>query len=221
MLIWLFWTLPGTAHRVLGRNRTAEGAADPGPPALAVLADPNRDVGRFQGLVHDGGQIVPDRVQVHSIFQPRRESGYGLVGVIPATVDGSARVARHQSSPSSARRRNHLAGESVVPRVQRRKLAHQLQRASVAGEPVEQDPAGGPGVLGARPLPGRHILTAGQNHRSPRSLPADARHRRPVQRSYAAGHAASLPYELRDAREPPSERWQYSRWQPAGACRIG
>jgi len=34
------------------------------------------------------------------------------------------------------------------------------------------------------------------------ALPADAR-RRPVQRSDAAGHAASLPYELRAAREPP------------------
>jgi hypothetical protein len=34
------------------------------------------------------------------------------------------------------------------------------------------------------------------------ALPADAR-RRPVQRSAAARHAVSLPYELRDAREPP------------------
>jgi hypothetical protein len=33
-------------------------------------------------------------------------------------------------------------------------------------------------------------------------LPADAR-RRPAQRSDAAGHTASLRYELRDAREPP------------------
>jgi hypothetical protein len=44
----------------------------------------------------------------------------------------------------------HLAGEGVVPRVQQRKLAHQLPDVSVAGEPVEQDPAGGPGVLGSR-----------------------------------------------------------------------
>jgi hypothetical protein len=85
--------------------------------------------------------------------------------------------------------------------VQQRKLAHQLPDVSVAGEPVEQDSAGGPGVLGSRPLPGGHIPTVGQNHRSPRGLPADAR--RPAQRSDAARHAASLPYELRDAREPP------------------
>jgi hypothetical protein len=68
----------------------------------------------------------------------------------------------------------------------------ELRDLSVAGEPVEQDPAGGPGVLAGRPLPGGHIPTAGQNHRSPRGLPADAR-RRPVKRSDAAGHDSSLP----------------------------
>jgi hypothetical protein len=35
-----------------------------------------------------------------------------------------------------------LAGEGVVPRVQRRKLAYQPKDVSVAGKPVEQDPAG-------------------------------------------------------------------------------
>jgi hypothetical protein len=33
--------------------------------------------------------------------------------------------------------------------VQGRKLAHQLDDVSAAGEPVEQDPTGGHGVLGA------------------------------------------------------------------------
>jgi hypothetical protein len=33
----------------------------------------------------------------------------------------------------------HLAGEGVVSRVQRRKSAHQLEDVSVAGEPVAQD----------------------------------------------------------------------------------
>jgi hypothetical protein len=47
----------------------------------------------------------------------------------------------------------HLAGEGVIPRVQRGKLAHQLDDVSVAGEPVEQDTAGGHGVLGGGPLP--------------------------------------------------------------------
>ena len=64
----------------------------------------------------------------------------------------------------------HLAGEGVVRRVQRRKLAHQLEDVSVAGEPVEQDTTGGHGVLGGGPLPGRHITTVGQNHRSPGGL---------------------------------------------------
>jgi hypothetical protein len=36
-----------------------------------------------------------------------------------------------------------------IPRVQGRKLAHQLDDVSAAGEPVEQDPTGGHGVLGA------------------------------------------------------------------------
>ena len=64
----------------------------------------------------------------------------------------------------------HLAGEGVVPRVQGRKLAHQLEDVSVAGEPVEQDPADGHGVLGSGPLPGRHIPTVRQNRRSPGGL---------------------------------------------------
>jgi hypothetical protein len=42
----------------------------------------------------------------------------------------------------------HLTGEGVVLRVQRRQLAHQLEDVSVADQPVEQDTAGGDGVLG-------------------------------------------------------------------------
>ena len=63
--------------------------------------------------------------------------------------------------------KEHLAGEGVISRVQGRKLAHQLEDASVAGEPVEQDTADGHGVLGGGPVPGRHTPTAGQDHRSP------------------------------------------------------
>jgi hypothetical protein len=44
----------------------------------------------------------------------------------------------------------HLAGEGVVPRVQRRKLAHQLEDAGVAGQPVEQRLAGGHNVIRGR-----------------------------------------------------------------------
>jgi hypothetical protein len=54
--------------------------------------------------------------------------------------------------------------------VQGRKLAHQREDVGVAGEPVEQGPAGGHSVLGSWPLPGRHTTTVGQNHRSPGGL---------------------------------------------------
>jgi hypothetical protein len=64
----------------------------------------------------------------------------------------------------------HLAGEGVVPRVQRRNLAHQLEDVSVARQPVEHHTAGGHGVRGGRPLPGRRLTTVGQNHRSPGGL---------------------------------------------------
>jgi len=70
--------------------------------------------------------------------------------------------------------KEHLAGEGVVRRVQRRKLAQQLEDVSVAGEPVEQDTACGDGVLRGRPLPGRHITTVEQNHRSRAALPVGA-----------------------------------------------
>jgi hypothetical protein len=30
-------------------------------------------VGRFEGLVHDTGQVVTDRIQLRGVFQPGRE----------------------------------------------------------------------------------------------------------------------------------------------------
>ena len=64
----------------------------------------------------------------------------------------------------------HLAGESVIPRMQWHELAHQLEYIYVVGEPVEQGPAGGHRVLECGPLPGRHTTTVGQNHQSPGGL---------------------------------------------------
>jgi len=64
----------------------------------------------------------------------------------------------------------HLTGEGVIARVQRRELARQLEDVSIAGEPVEQHTAGGDGVFGGRPLLGRHSTKVGQNHRSPGGL---------------------------------------------------
>jgi len=59
--------------------------------------------------------------------------------------------------------KEHLAGERVVSRVQRRKPAQHLEEASVAGEPVEQGTAGSHGLLMSRPLPARHNTTVNQN----------------------------------------------------------
>src|SRR5579864_976736 len=56
-------------------------------PVSAALADPHRYVGGFQGLVHDTGQVSPDRVQVHGVFQPGRERGHSLVGVVAGPVE--------------------------------------------------------------------------------------------------------------------------------------
>ena len=49
----------------------------------------------------------------------------------------------------------HLAGESVVPRVQSRKLARQLEGVTVSGEHVEQDTASGDSVISGRRACGR------------------------------------------------------------------
>jgi hypothetical protein len=40
-------------------DRACLGCAVP-PDASALLADPHRYVGRFQGLVHGFGQVIPD-----------------------------------------------------------------------------------------------------------------------------------------------------------------
>ena len=55
-----------------------------------------------------------------------------------------------------------LAGEGVVAGMQRLELAQQLEYLGVAGQPVEQDPPGGGGVLGCGPR-GSHTQTVGQN----------------------------------------------------------
>ena len=66
-----------------------------------------------------------------------------------------------------------LAGEGVVAGMQRLELAQQLEYPGVAGQPVEQDPPGGGGVLGRGPC-ASHTQTVGQN----RSARLDLRQRR-------------------------------------------
>jgi len=91
------------------------------------------DVGGFQGLVHDAGQVVPDRVQVHGVFRPRRERGHDLVGVIPGTVEPPVHHLLHPAAQRVEQRRcsqrggshrhwnmdpEHLGGQQHQARVQ-------------------------------------------------------------------------------------------------------
>jgi hypothetical protein len=60
--------------------------------------------------------------------------------------------------------KEHLAGEGVVPRMQRRKLAHEAEDLCAARQPAEQDLAGGFCVFRGGPFLGSHTPTVGQNH---------------------------------------------------------
>ncbi len=62
-------------------------AAKPVQTGSVVFAHPYRDVGGFQGLRHDAGQVIPDRVTVDGVLQAGRERGHRLVGVVPGPVE--------------------------------------------------------------------------------------------------------------------------------------
>ncbi len=47
-------------------------------------------MGRLKGLVDDSGQVISDRVQVHCILEPGRESGHCYISVIPGPVEPPA-----------------------------------------------------------------------------------------------------------------------------------
>ena len=69
-----------------------------------------------------------------------------------------------RTTPARPRRgEEHLAGESVVARVQGRKPAQHLEDVSVAGESVEQHTTGGHSVLSGRPLSAGHVTTVDQS----------------------------------------------------------
>jgi hypothetical protein len=40
------------------------------------------DTRGFEGLVEGAGQVIPDGVEVDSAFEPGRERGHGLLGVV-------------------------------------------------------------------------------------------------------------------------------------------
>src|SRR5579859_6635654 len=54
----------GTTAAPCYLNLAGEGTAW----SSAVGADPHRYVGRFQSLVHDPDQVIPDRLQVNGVF---------------------------------------------------------------------------------------------------------------------------------------------------------
>jgi hypothetical protein len=61
----------------------------------AAFVDPNLHVGRFQGLAHDTGQVVSDRLQIHGVFQPRGERDHGPVGVVSGPVEPAVHPQLH------------------------------------------------------------------------------------------------------------------------------
>jgi hypothetical protein len=63
-----------------------------------VPTDPYRHVGRFQGLLHDSGQVIPDRIEIHGVYEPGRECGHGLVRVVPGPVEPAVHRPLHPSS---------------------------------------------------------------------------------------------------------------------------
>ena len=67
---------------------------------------------------------------------------------IPSRVTGSARLAPDQPRASGGQAEEDLAREGVVPGMQGRQLAEEIDYADVVGQPVEQDLAGGDRVLG-------------------------------------------------------------------------
>ena len=52
-------------------------------------------MGGFEGLLHDTGQVISDRVQVHGVLQPGRERHHGLVGVVPGSIEPSVHHPLH------------------------------------------------------------------------------------------------------------------------------
>jgi hypothetical protein len=67
----------------------------------------------------------------------------------PARATGSARLAAPQPS-AGAQAKEDLARERAVARMQERQLAHKAGDAGIAGQPGEQNPAGGDPVPGVR-----------------------------------------------------------------------
>jgi hypothetical protein len=93
----------------------------------------------------------------------------------PSRGSGSARLAPHQSSASAATRRNTSPGKVLSRGCSGASPLTSSKRSASRASPSSRTPAGGHGVLRCKPLPGRHIPTVGQNHRSPGGLTGGCR----------------------------------------------
>ena len=111
------------------------------------------------------GAAMDGRCSQHCVLElvvfPAAEGALGQEPVASVQGKGGQPGWPGTSSARPRRRAGAPRPESVVSRVQGRKLAHQLGDVSVAGEPVEQDTVGGHGVLGSGALPGSHAPTVG------------------------------------------------------------
>ena len=145
---------PPRTARTARSHRPATRQPPPAGPVRSRLGGRPRPVPRT-GTSSFAGRVRRARARTARVVPPG-------AGVGPA---GPAPIQRVRSEAEE-----HLAGESVVPRMQWHELAHQLEDVYVVGEPVEQGPAGGHRILECGPLPGRHTTTVGQNHQSPGGL---------------------------------------------------
>jgi hypothetical protein len=65
---------------MLRTRRVVGGGAREAPRQSRRLT--HTDTRRFEGLVDGADQVIPDRVEVDRVFEPGRERGHGLLGVV-------------------------------------------------------------------------------------------------------------------------------------------
>jgi hypothetical protein len=80
-------------------------------------------VGRFQRLVYDTGQVTADRIQIHGVFQSRREPGHHLAGIVPGPVEPPVHSQLHPSPQRVEQRRGGQCGGSHRHRAVARQYA--------------------------------------------------------------------------------------------------
>ena len=126
--------------------------------------------------------LPPDNFLKQVGFGPAMQGCRGLHGLLELLVLPAAECALRQEAvpdPFQGQRvvaagaapaervggqvQENLTGEGVVARMQRREFVGKVKEVGVVGQAVEQDPPGGDGVLGCRPVPGRHTEKIGQN----------------------------------------------------------